>query len=506
MRSAAATRTGPWGRVAQLALALILFGGTAFIVLHDWLGLGGPSLDRLAGGELYDAVVIAAAVACLLRARAVPRERGAWLLIGGAVFCWGAGEVYWTQAILDHPEPPYPSPADAFYLAFYPLAAAGLGLLVRARADELDWRRWTDAAIAALGTAALGAAFIFDYVADRTTETGLEAATSLAYPLGDIAILALIVGVIALTDWRPGRTWALLLVGLAFTAVADVAYTLQASGGVIPPGNWIDPLYMLSAAALGALLWAPVAAPIRAADRGGPWRELMVPVLLATAMVGLFAMQLVSATGGLAAILWAATMIAVIVRLALGMRENRRLLEQVRTDPLTGLGNRGGMQVDLEALLGRADEHPVALFLFDLNGFKRYNDTFGHPAGDELLATLGARLRAAVGTDGTVYRIGGDEFCVVLTCEPERFDGVAEEAAAALTESDRGVDVASSRGGATIPDEAEDAAAALQLADVRMYAQKEARRVLPGADAGEKQVESSADFDPHRLGVLGSRD
>ncbi len=84
-------------------------------------------------------------------------------------------------------------------------------------------------------------------------------------------------------------------------------------------------------------------------------------------------------------------MIAAIVRLAISVRENKVLLEQVRTDPLTGLSNRGGMQLDLDAWVAAAtEESPVAVVLFDLNGFKRYNDTFGHPAGDALLARLGA--------------------------------------------------------------------------------------------------------------------
>lgn len=347
-------------------LAIVLFGGTAVVLGHDWLGIGGPGFDDIAGGELYDAVVVAAAIACLLRARAVPRERAAWLLFGAAVVCWAAGEIYWTAFILDAVEPPYPSGADALYLAFYPLACAGLVLLVRARAHELDWRRWSDATIAALGTASLGAAFVFDYVAARTTGTGIEVATSLAYPLGDIVLLALIVGVIALTDWRPGRTWVLLLLGLSFTVVADVAYSIQGVGGVVPAGNWIDPIYMLSAAALGAVLWAPVAAPIRAADQGGRWRELMVPGLLAVVMVGLFAMQVLSARGGLAAILWGATMVAVVVRLAISVRENQRLVEQVRTDSLTGIGNRGAMQLDIEAhCAGASERRPIALYLFD---------------------------------------------------------------------------------------------------------------------------------------------
>ena len=98
---------------------------------------------------------------------------------------------------------------------------------MRARAGALEWRLWMDGAIAALGTAALGTAFIFDFVVTQTEGTALQVATTLAYPLGDIVLFSFVVGVTALTRWRPGRAWSLLLVGLAALAVADVAYTLQ---------------------------------------------------------------------------------------------------------------------------------------------------------------------------------------------------------------------------------------------------------------------------------------
>jgi predicted signal transduction protein with EAL and GGDEF domain len=79
----------------------------------------------------------------------------------------------------------------------------------------------------------------------------------------------------------------------------------------------------------------------------------------------------------------------------------------------------------------------------------------------------------------------------LLTCEEERFDALAKRAAEALTASDRGVEVSAAWGAATIPSEADDPFAALQLADVRMYAQKESRRgtpttiELPGAPSSE---------------------
>jgi diguanylate cyclase (GGDEF)-like protein len=122
------------------------------------------------------------------------------------------------------------------------------------------------------------------------------------------------------------------------------------------------------------------------------------------------------------------------------------------------------------------------VLLFDLNGFKSYNDTCGHPAGDELLAELGGRLTAAVGDDGFAYRVGGDEFCVVLTRIDRSADELTREAAIALSMRKNGIDLSASWGSVAIPVEAEGPREAMQLADVRMYAQKESRRASRGRE------------------------
>jgi diguanylate cyclase (GGDEF)-like protein len=483
---------GTFARSLRVALAILLLGGTVFVAVHYWLGVGG-SLNDLIATVTYDAVVVGAGLACLARASAYGRERRAWILIGVAILAWGAAEVYWSVAIENNPGAPYPSPADIGYLAFYPLAYAGLAMLVRARAHEINWRLWMDGLIAALGTAALGAAFIFDFVAERTEGTSIEIATTLAYPLGDVGMLAMVVGVIALTGWRPGRTWSLLLAGMAALVVADIAFTLQLTEEALPGGSWVEPIYLISAVCLGASVWQPAAAAQITSPRDRR-REIVVPAVFAGVMIGLFAMQYFSATSGLSTVLWAATMTAVIVRLAMSDRENKALLEQVRTDPLTGLANRGRMQVDLPRLAtGASEEDPVLLLLFDLNGFKHYNDTFGHPAGDELLVRLGRSLRNAVGEAGVAYRIGGDEFCVLLHCPRGRFEALTHAATGALTASGPGYDVSSSWGAVEIPAEESEPSAALQLADVRMYAQKESRRV---ARPEEPQIEARRDTAP----------
>ena len=130
------------------------------------------------------------------------------------------------------------------------------------------------------------------------------------------------------------------------------------------------------------------------------------------------------------------------------------------------------------------------LLLLDLNGFKRYNDTFGHPAGDTMLARLGQQLREAVGADGRAYRIGGDEFAVLLGGSGEQRQSIAKRAAEALTASGNGFELSAAWGAVAIPGEADSPAEAMQLADVRMYAQKESRRIShdDGIDIGGVKV------------------
>jgi diguanylate cyclase (GGDEF)-like protein len=115
------------------------------------------------------------------------------------------------------------------------------------------------------------------------------------------------------------------------------------------------------------------------------------------------------------------------------------------------------------------------LILFDLDGFKSYNDTFGHPAGDAVLARLGGKLAAAVSSHGCAYRLGGDEFCVLLTAQSAELDTVVAGAVAALEERGENFAVCASYGAVLLPHEATNLDYAMQLADDRMYAHKKAR-------------------------------
>jgi diguanylate cyclase (GGDEF)-like protein len=173
-------------------------------------------------------------------------------------------------------------------------------------------------------------------------------------------------------------------------------------------------------------------------------------------------------------------LVAFLVLYLQNYRQHNRLLGTSRrealSDPLTGLANRRALTRDLEAALSTASsERPVTLALFDLDGFKQYNDTFGHPAGDGLLARLGTRLIAATAETASAYRIGGDEFCVLASRVPAGHDLLAA-CTTALSESGEKFTITCSHGVATAPSEAETAEQVLRLADQRLYEEKAARR------------------------------
>jgi diguanylate cyclase (GGDEF)-like protein/PAS domain S-box-containing protein len=148
---------------------------------------------------------------------------------------------------------------------------------------------------------------------------------------------------------------------------------------------------------------------------------------------------------------------------------------QALHDALTGLANRRKLYIDVERALDDADtDASFALAIFDLDGFKAYNDVFGHPAGDALLERLARRLREAVGDSGIAYRMGGDEFCAFITSgEP---GGVVEAARLALSEQGNGFTIRCSCGAARMPAEAHTLDRAIQLADDRLYDDKRANK------------------------------
>jgi diguanylate cyclase (GGDEF)-like protein len=162
-------------------------------------------------------------------------------------------------------------------------------------------------------------------------------------------------------------------------------------------------------------------------------------------------------------------------------QEGEEALRLAEVDSLTGLGNRRRFMADLEVRVAEASsQRPLGVVLFDLDGFKAYNDTFGHPAGDALLVRLADALSASVGDLGSTYRMGGDEFCVLVGGSADTVRAARAAASRALSAEGEGFSITASSGVTLLPADTNSATGALRIADRRMYANKARGRTSAG--------------------------
>ena len=471
------------------AVRLLLFAAVAALlvhVAHTMPDVGGSVASHpVVDDWLYTCILAGCALLCIARGIGGRDERAAWLLIGGGLAAWTAGDAYWAFHLSDQQEVAYPSAADAARLLMFPAAYAGIVLLVRARVPRFHASLWLDGAIGALAIAAVTAAVLYPAI-ERATHGDVGAvATSIAYPLGDLLLVGFVVGAVALTGWRPGRGFLLIALGLALNAVANGINLYRDATGVTLGHSAVDSLWLLSALLIALAAWIP---PTRsAALRIESRRLLAIPSFFAAIAVALQIYNQFQPLNRFVAAFATATLGVVIVRMALLFSDHLHLLAVTRresqSDPVTGLGNRRRLMLDLGDAIESGRPHVFALF--DIDGFKAYNDNFGHPAGDALLGRLGKNLAASVRPAGAAYRLGGDEFCVLCQIEGAGGDGVVALGSAALSEAGKGFTSSSSNGSVLLPEEADDPSTALLLADRRMYAQKRLR-----SHSAERQTRS----------------
>jgi diguanylate cyclase (GGDEF)-like protein len=426
--------------------------------------------------------------------------------MGAAVAAWGIGDTVWTFTVANDPSPPFPSIADIGFLAVYPPAYAAIVLLVRSRTGTLRGSLWLDGLIGGLAVAALGTAVVFQAVLDAIGGSPAAVATNLAYPLADLTLIALVVWGLAVTGWRPDRTWALLASGLLVFSISDCLYLYQTATGSYVYGSPTDLGWIAGGVLLAWAAWQPRRK--RAEARVDGWPLLLAPVGFGLVALGVLVYDHMQRVNALSLGLAGAAILAVIARMALTFAENMKMIAhsrgEARTDDVTGLGNRRRLYDDLSDALDDPNADLV-LGLYDLNGFKRYNDSFGHLAGDALLGRLGENLEHFVTGRGRAYRMGGDEFCIVARNDACEVDLVVTGAARALAEQGEGFSISAAFGSVLLPAEASDPQNALRLADQRMYENKQGARLTAGEQSSGVLLRALSERHPklgaHAAGV-----
>ncbi len=448
-----------------LGLLVVFYTALVGLSLNDH-GLG-QAIDV----PLYLALQFAAATFCLARAFLRPGDRGVWIAVGLGIASFAIGDTYFSYALPDGP-----SVADIGYIGLYPCVYLGLGLLLRSRTVAEHRSFWLDGAIAGLTLAAVAAATVFSKIVETTGGDFWTIVTNLSYPVGDLGLIVLVLATLGLTGWQIDRVWACALAGCAVFAVTDSVFLYQTAQDTYVQGTVLDAGWVAGLALFAIAAWQPKRAVVHRRLEG--FRMLAVAVAFGLASLALLVVdhfhRLNEAALGFATL----AITAVIARMAITFRENTKLLERSRfeadTDALTGLANRRKLLTDLEERL--SVQAPTLLALFDLDGFKSYNDAFGHPAGDALLRRLAQNLEAAVGLNGRAYRMGGDEFCLLADIDAAGHRRLLAVAAGALREEGEGFFITSAYGAVLLPEETGDLSDALRLADARMYGNKDSRR------------------------------
>ncbi|MEY9859562.1 diguanylate cyclase (GGDEF)-like protein [Catenulispora sp. GAS73] len=379
-----------------------------------------------------------------------PSSPLAWYFLAGAMLTLVSGDTVYNLLtdVFDEVEP-FPSIADAIYLLTYPLAAAGVMLMVRRRSPLRDRAALIDAVILTTAAALLLWVYIITPTVDDRTQSWTSSAVSIAYPLGDVMLLA-VSARLATGGALRGPAVRLLLLGVVGLTGSDVAYALVRLYGVWHVGTPADLGWVVFYVAWGAAalspsmteLTEPVARGRRGADRARVL-PLAVAALVAPSVLMIESLEADLRDGPVIAVTSALMFLLVLLRLYLAGRQTRELDNRAHTramlrelkyrayrDSLTGLGNRLRFQDRAERALARAQDcgGVAAMLLIDLDNFKEVNDTQGHKVGDELLVAAASRIAGAVRPGDLPVRLGGDEFAVLLS------DGASEAAAVALAQ------------------------------------------------------------------------
>jgi diguanylate cyclase len=464
--------------------------GTALSAAYFVLPLG-PGSSHV----VYQLIGVSGVVAIWVGNRR-NRNGSAWTALLLGIVLWVGGDGVWNcYRWVTGTEAPFPSAADVLYLlAYLPLLVA-LALLVRGgrpRTSDL-----VDASIVGLAAGLLIWFAAIAPSAEAHQSSTLAAAVTVIYPTMDYLLL---VGVIQLAFAGGLRNTSLRWATAAFATVlvTDVIYARMRIDSSFTAGSWVNIGYFAFYVLLGAAALSP-SARASAESAASPYGRLTLPrlalltaALLATpATIGFDAATHPNDVRALA-LIGALIAVLVLLRLSLLFVERdeldlqRRAAQMALTqmayqDGLTQLANRRALYESMAEAMEQAGDRSTGLLFVDLDGFKAVNDTYGHAAGDEVLAEVAQRLRGTVRGGDLVARHGGDEFVVLLRGLPagradelalQRANHIREALGAPITTGAGEFALSASIGLAMHPRDGATPDDLIRVADQRMYEAK----------------------------------
>ncbi|BCJ39542.1 hypothetical protein GCM10010168_62100 [Actinoplanes ianthinogenes] len=414
-----------------------------------------------------------------------PAARAVWWLFGAGQVMYAAGDVAYFVATTGS-ETNYPVLANVLYLSQYVCAGAALVLLGRRRTPQRNTAALVDTAILAVAAAVLWWVFLIHPAVAAPGFSALDRAAATIYPVMDLCVLTVAIRLV-LGGGARQASYQLLLAYLGLTLFADTAYGLLTLHGVYQNGEWSDAVYLVSYLALGAAALHPsmrrVAEPVDGRSGATLYRVVLLAIATLVAPVVLAVQNLRHAASSDLVVVTASAVLFLLMltRMAGLIAAQRRI---AMTDDLTGIYTRRYLSDALRAESERAarQDGSLAMLLVDVDHFKHINDTYGHPAGDQVLREVARRLRDACRDTDVVARFGGEEFAVLVTGAAP--DGLAAQAelvrariagAPVLVDGRTAITVTVSVGAAALPGTA-STEELLLTADSALYAAKRGGR------------------------------
>ena len=263
----------------------------------------------------------------------------------------------------------------------------------------------------------MSAAVVLQAVLHTVGGNPLGVATNLAYPIGDLILLAVVVAAFALRGWRADRTWALLGLGIVLFWIADSYYLVTVANEtyVYPSlwdGGWTSCLVLFSAAA-----WQPARRTVAIEDSGS-MRFTAFPIAFASLGLGILVLAALGSLNSLAVVLAAASLLAVFARLVLSLRENAG---HARGQPPRGADRRADRPGQPPRAHARPrprrrgpSRRPRCSRSSTSTASSTTTTPTAIPPATRCCSAWAPSSPMHVAGAGTAYRMGGDEFCVLL--------------------------------------------------------------------------------------------
>ena len=360
-----------------------------------------------------------------------PAGAGAWLLFAAGVWANAAGVVV-AQLVVrfgGYEDLPMPSLADVFWLALYPGLIGGLALMIRRRTSGRDWAAVVDATTISTGLGLLSWVFVIRPAGADPELSVAGHAVVMAYPVGDVVVLAMMVRLLLGSGSR-NPAFRFMAGSLLAFLLGDVIWAVVNQFGWEPglrTERLIDIVFLIAYTLFGAGALHPSVREVgqQATVRQPQLSPMHLAALTGTSLIApaILAVQVASrqVTDGVAIVVGSiALFLLVVTRMAQLLKQvegqARQLRDLARVDELTGLANRRAWSTELPAAIERARrEHvPLSVAMIDLDFFKRFNDEYGHQAGDRLLKGAAAAWTGQVRAVDQLARYGGEEFILLL--------------------------------------------------------------------------------------------